>query len=66
MEYFFVIALIFVILILPVLVRNYFRPPSHSKFGEHEIVNPSHAKTARCTRCRKTYEWKRRAWRQIK
>jgi hypothetical protein len=48
------------------LVRNARRVPEYSKFGDHEIKNPEHKKVARCTKCRKTFEWKGTVWKQAK
>ena len=66
MEFGFVIALILVILIIPMLVRRARRPPEYSLFGDHEIINPRRNKVAKCKKCKKTFEWKGRAWKVLK
>ena len=64
MEFFFAIFLIVILLIIPALIRRARRPPTYSQFGDHEIKNPYRDKTARCIRCRRTFEWKGSKWKE--
>lgn len=66
MDFVFIIVLILILFVVPVMIRRARRPPEYSKFADHEINNPERKKVARCKKCKKTFVWKRNAWKESK
>jgi len=66
MDFVFIIVLILILFVVPVMVRRARRAPAFSKSADHEIINPDRKQVAKCKKCKKTFEWKGRAWKELK